>query len=111
MTIGKAYILVGALAVVLMLGSVIAGGIVGILAVLLYFAAQHQETRARADAAEHLALLERQRAQRDARRPPPEALPSDGSIPARRPGESTAHWAARVQSTEAAAFRRRHRSP
>lgn len=80
----------------------IAGGVVLILAVLLYMVAQRDEQREQ----QELQAAKRQAQQRQAKsRPAPEALPADGSMPGRRPDETEAAWAARVQAAEIAAFK------
>jgi hypothetical protein len=103
MIIGKAYIFFGVIAFLAMLGNVIVGGILGILAILLYFVHRGQVER---EQAEIRALMQRKQAKQNASRPAPEPLPADGSLPPRKPGETEAEWAGRVQAAEAAAFKR-----
>lgn len=95
---------VAALGVILVLFNIIVGGVVLILAVLLYMVQQRADER---DQAELRQAMERRRTKAGAQAPPAEPLPADGSMPVKRPGETDAAWAARVQAAEAAAFKQR----
>lgn len=96
--------LVAALGIFLALVNLIVGGVVLILAVLLYMVQQRADEREQAEVRQ---AMERRRTKAEAQAPPAESLPADGSMPVKRPGETDAAWAGRVQAAEAAAFKRR----
>lgn len=98
--------IVAVLGIFFFFAHVLVGAVVLILAVLLYWMQKQSDDL---DQAELRQALARKRAQVVARAPPPEQLPADGSMPAKRPGETDGAWAARVQAAEAAAFRAKNR--
>lgn len=94
---------IAAFGILLALFNIIVGGVVIIIAVLLYMVQQRKDEM---EQAELRKLMERRRSKAAAKAPPSEPLPADGSMPAKRPGETDAEWAARVQMADAAAFQR-----
>jgi hypothetical protein len=109
---GRTAVILAVVAVLLLVGGlargsipgIIAGGILGVLSVLLYFAHVRQVERAEGEAQ---AMARHRQTRQAAGRPQPEALPADGTLPERGPGETEAQWAGRIQAAEAAAFRAR----